>query len=80
MVLTALLAVGAAYAIGAVPVGFLVARAHGIGTCLTTILGIFHDLDVLRRLADSYLLLREGRVGGAGEAASVSPEALLAAR
>jgi alpha-D-ribose 1-methylphosphonate 5-triphosphate synthase subunit PhnL len=54
----------------------LLREAHAAGT---TILGIFHDLTVLRRLADGYLLLRGGRLAGAGQAATVSPEALLAA-
>jgi len=50
------------------------ARAAG-----TTILGIFHDLEVVRRLADSFLLLQGGRLLGGGLAADVSPDALTAA-
>jgi alpha-D-ribose 1-methylphosphonate 5-triphosphate synthase subunit PhnL len=53
----------------------LLREVHAAGT---TIVGVFHDLAVLRRLADQYLLLREGRVAGGGSAAAVSPDALLA--
>lgn len=45
----------------------------------TTIIGVFHDLDVLRQLADTYVALRDGVVSAGGVAGEVEPEALLAA-
>jgi alpha-D-ribose 1-methylphosphonate 5-triphosphate synthase subunit PhnL len=44
----------------------LLREAHAAGT---TILGIFHDLDVLRQLADSYILMRDGELAGRGAVA-----------
>ena len=54
----------------------LLREAHAAGT---TILGIFHDLDVLRQLADSYILMRDGRIAGQGAGADIPAHALLAA-
>jgi alpha-D-ribose 1-methylphosphonate 5-triphosphate synthase subunit PhnL len=52
----------------------LLRETHAAGT---TILGTFHDLDVIRRLADRYLHVRDGLVVGEGPALEV-PEAALA--
>jgi alpha-D-ribose 1-methylphosphonate 5-triphosphate synthase subunit PhnL len=52
----------------------LLRETHAAGT---TILGTFHDLDVIRRLADRYLHIRDGLVAGEGPAMEV-PETALA--
>jgi alpha-D-ribose 1-methylphosphonate 5-triphosphate synthase subunit PhnL len=54
----------------------LLREAHAAGT---TILGIFHDLDVLRQLADSYILMRDGRLVGHGPIDGISAATMLAA-
>jgi alpha-D-ribose 1-methylphosphonate 5-triphosphate synthase subunit PhnL len=54
----------------------LLREAHAAGT---TIIGIFHDLEVLRQLADRYLEMRDGEIVGGGPVAALSSEAPLAA-
>ena len=47
----------------------LLRETHEAGT---TIIGTFHDLAVLRRLADQYLHIRDGRLVGAGLAGELT--------
>ena len=51
----------------------LLREAHAAGT---TIIGTFHDLDIIRRLADRYLHVRDGRVVEEGPALEVPASAL----
>lgn len=55
----------------------LLREAHDAGT---TIIGTFHDLVVLRRLADRYLHIRDGRLveeGAASELLDLTPAAIV---
>lgn len=51
----------------------LLRETHAAGT---TIIGTFHDLDVIRRLADRYLHVRDGRLVAEGPALEVPDTAL----
>jgi alpha-D-ribose 1-methylphosphonate 5-triphosphate synthase subunit PhnL len=54
----------------------LLREVHAAGT---TILGTFHDLDLVRRLADRYLMIREGELPGSGPATEAGVESSLEA-
>ena len=51
----------------------LLAETRGAGS---TIVGIFHDLDLVRRLADGYLHFRDGRLVATGTAVDLRAEAV----
>jgi alpha-D-ribose 1-methylphosphonate 5-triphosphate synthase subunit PhnL len=53
----------------------VVALLREVHVAGTTILGTFHDLDLVRRLADRYIMIREGALVASGPATEVGAEA-----